>query len=699
MSRTTSLIIAGCAIVGCVMAAVRAQETSRRKPSLFRPAPIQIPSDEPAPVQPAPEIVAAEDVGSPRPETSVLSGARNPRAMPIYAAAAPQDAGEQASEAAEMNADEADEIGPIGVPRAGGQFAPIAEPAEQEDEPRVAAAAEEASESAQLKSVLKRGPAATPLPTPATSSPTLASPRTEPAYTRPTPSPAPEMTGPSSRRTTSSGFQPKYSNFRAPGASIQEANLTARSPQIRIDTRGPLALTLGKPANYTLEVLNEGDVAATEIQVRVQFPSWVTVAPATPGAQLQDDPAGGQKLTWTVSQLDSRYKKTLNFQVTANDGKPFDMPVDWAVRPAGHKAQIVVKQPRLELAITGPGELNFGEEKSFTVTVSNPGNGEAENVVLNFQQAGGRAQRVEVGPLHAGQQKEVPVPVSANQTGELELSASATGDGQLTADAQARVLIRKPELVMTMDGPPLKFAGTEATYAIVVSNTGNAVATDVTAAVTLPAGIKYIGGIEGASVVPGGIKWRVGSVPQAGERTFEFTCQLTAAGLNRLDAQVRGPGGLSSGAAVETEVEAVADLKMTLNDPSGPIAVGEEVVYDLQVVNRGTLAAQQVKIVMHFSEGIEPTSVEGAVGKVVPGQVVCTPLPELGAGEQLSVKIKARAESAGNHLYRVEVFAGEPETRLVSEGTTRFFADSGRGGAGRNVRKPTPAPAPAPVRR
>jgi uncharacterized repeat protein (TIGR01451 family) len=676
------------------MAAVRAQETSRRKPSLFRPAPIQVPSEEPAPIQPAPEVVNADDFAAepPRRESSVLNSSRRPRPTPIYQAVQAEDTEPAAPEMAADASGDDDEIGPIGAPRTGGAFLGSAP---SEDEPRVAAVPEEPVETSPLKSVLKRG-AAPPAPTPATTSPTLAAPRNEPAF-KPAPSPPPEATGPSSRRTNSSGFQPKYSNFRASGASIQEANLTARSPQIRIDTRGPLALTLGKPASYTLEVLNEGDVSAQEIQVRVQFPSWVTVAASTPGAQLQDDPAGGQKLSWTISQLDSRYKKTLNFQVTANDGRSFDMPVDWAVRPAGQKAQIVVKQPRLELAITGPGELNFGEEKTFKVTISNPGNGEAESVVLNFQQAGGRAQRVEVGSLQAGQQREVPVQVAANQTGELELSATATGDGQLTADAQAKVLIRKPELVMTMDGPPLKFAGSEAVYAIVISNTGNAAAADVTAAVTLPAGVKYMGGIEGASVVPGGIKWRVGNVPQAGERTFEFTCQLTSAGMNRLDAQVRGPGGLSSGAAVETEVEAVADLKMSVNDPSGPIAVGEEVMYDLQVINRGTLAAQQVKIVMHFSEGIEPTSVEGAVGKVVPGQVVCTPLPQLGAGEQLNVKIKARAEAAGNHLYRVEVFAGEPETRLVSEGTTRFFADAGRGGAGRNVRKPTPAP--APVRR
>jgi hypothetical protein len=152
--------------------------------------------------------------------------------------------------------------------------------------------------------------------------------------------------------------------------------------------------------------------------------------------------------------------------------------------------------------------------------------------------------------------------------------------------------------------------------------------------------------------------------------------------------QAQGSGaGVAANAQAITKVEALADLKLVVNDPAGPFATGGEVNYEVQVMNRGTNVAKQLKVVVHFSEGIEPTSVEGAQAKLVPGQVICEPLAQLEAGEKIAFKVKARGESAGNHLFRVEVFCTEPETRLVSEGTTRFFVDN-TGNGPRLGRKP-----------
>jgi hypothetical protein len=112
----------------------------------------------------------------------------------------------------------------------------------------------------------------------------------------------------------------------------------------------------------------------------------------------------------------------------------------------------------------------------------------------------------------------------------------------------------------------------------------------------------------------------------------------------------------------------------------------------VQVTNRGSDAARQVKIVMQFGEGIEPVGFEGCEAKIVPGQVVCHPLPELEAGEQVTIKVKARADKSGTHQFRVEVTSDESETRLVTEGTTKFFADAGRTSAASTARKPTLVP-------
>ena len=100
----------------------------------------------------------------------------------------------------------------------------------------------------------------------------------------------------------------------------------------------------------------------------------------------------------------------------------------------------------------------------------------------------------------------------------------------------------------------------------------------------------------------------------------------------------------------ETEVEAVSDLKLVVNDPSGPTPIGEAAVYELQLINRGSQAAKQVKIVMQFSDGVEPVSFEGCDARIVPGQVLCQPLAQLGPGEQATMRIKAQANQAGDRI-------------------------------------------------
>ena len=66
---------------------------------------------------------------------------------------------------------------------------------------------------------------------------------------------------------------------------------------------------------------------------------------------------------------------------------------------------------------------------------------------------------------------------------------------------------------------------------------------------------------------------------------------------------------------------ALADLKLQVSDPSGPVAVGEQAVYEIRVQNRGASTANEVNVVALFSEGIEPDQVEGAMYTVADGRV------------------------------------------------------------------------------
>jgi len=101
--------------------------------------------------------------------------------------------------------------------------------------------------------------------------------------------------------------------------------------------------------------------------------------------------------------------------------------------------------------------------------------------------------------------------------------------------------------------------------------------------------------------------------------------------------------------------------------------------------------AKGVSVVAQFSEGIEPVSAEGAKVELLPGQVLFQPLTEIAPNETVTLKIKARASRGGNHVFRAEVKCPEPETKLVCEGTTRYY------GADAVVKRPTPGGVPTPA--
>ena len=122
-----------------------------------------------------------------------------------------------------------------------------------------------------------------------------------------------------------------------------------------------------------------------------------------------------------------------------------------------------------------------------------------------------------------------------------------------------------------------------------------------------------------------------------------------------------------------SSVEAVADLRLLVNDPQGPIGVGDDAYYEVKVINRGYETARNVQLAAYFSHGIEPVSVSGWRGEVASGQVTLENIGQLGAGQEISVLIMARAHQPGNHVFRVELTCAAPETRLANEDWTNFY--------------------------
>jgi uncharacterized repeat protein (TIGR01451 family) len=285
-------------------------------------------------------------------------------------------------------------------------------------------------------------------------------------------------------------------------------------------------------------------------------------------------------------------------------------------------------------------------------------------------------ERASLGLIEAGKEKNFQVELLARTAGKLNLVAKAAAEGDLKVSAERDLVVRRANLEIAINGPGLKYSGSGAQYTVSITNTGDATASDIISAIALPNGVKYLSGVESVKLIEGGMRWPVGTLDAGQSRTFKVNCLLDTSGDLQLEVGARGRGDLAASDACVTKVETIADLVLSVADPKGPLPTGEDVPYEIKVQNRGSKTAVGVKLVMQFSEGIEPKEATGLKHQLTDGQVLFSPIEEIKPGQEMTVQVTAEAMKAGTHIFRAQLTCDESDSREVAEGTTRFFGET-----------------------
>ncbi len=472
--------------------------------------------------------------------------------------------------------------------------------------------------------------------------------------------------------------------LQAAGGGDPKVLVSSQTPVLTVDIRGPKQILVGREALYRVRLQNQSDVAAEGIVATVSIPAGAEVinSAATQGSvQPSRNAQSAGQLQWQIARLENRAGETLEIRLVPRESRPLELGVSWTLAPVGSRAVVEVQEAKLSLEIAGPSEVLFDKPQVFKLTLTNPGTGAAENVKIDLMPPSGGQDAVSshpLGDLAAGASQTVEVELTARDAGKMFVKAVASADGDLTCDASKEIFCRKPELEVDWRGPATKYAGTMATYFIRVRNPGTAPAEDVTVRATLPEGAEFTSASEGQSYDAGRreLAWHVGKVGPGDDNYMEFKCVLKTPGKNFVKMSAASAAGdLTDNKSAETNVVAIADLKLEVTDPSGPVAVGAQTMYEIHIRNRGASAAKDVNVVALFSDGIEPEQAEGAMYSVSDGRVSFRTIDELPAGREIVLRIRAHAVQPGTHVFRAEVLCRDLEIKLAAEETTRFYAD------------------------
>ena len=338
--------------------------------------------------------------------------------------------------------------------------------------------------------------------------------------------------------------------------------------------------------------------------------------------------------------------------------------------------KVEVQEPKLAMALSGPRSVLFGKAETFKLEVSNTGNGDAENVVLSLATDGKHSSASHtLGSVAAGQKKNIKGELIGRQPGKLTIRGEAHDSGGRHAELTEEIVVHKATLKAEVEVPKTQYVGAETTCHIRVSNPGNAPVLHPVVTATLPAGGKYVSGTPSGQSSTDGSKmtWTLANLsPGARE-------QLVA-GLDRQYGG-HGPGGGPlrcrrrcvgygrGGCSVRSRRESRAER----GGPRAPISISGIATYQVRLQNRGLAPTEGLEVVVYFDENFEPLAATGAQTPARPGAGCLRCHPQPAARPEHDIGSAHKAAVAGNHLFRVKAHAKPDGTRVVREGTTRFY--------------------------
>lgn len=459
--------------------------------------------------------------------------------------------------------------------------------------------------------------------------------------------------------------------------AINELVYTSTGPAVRVDARGPREVTVGVPAKYTLTLQNQSAVDARGVFVRVAIPGSVEVTSVETSAgeiQRRDDERAKRHLVWMFDRLPAAAKHTLDMVIRPTAGGAVEMDVEWTFLPRSETMQIVTLRPELSLAIDGPAGAVLGDKPLYTVQVENPGNGPANDIVVELSTNGGRTRSVPLGSLAPGEATSFQIELADLAPGRTELSAVAGGAHGLRSVTALAIEVSQVQLEAVAYGPSSRVAGAGAAYQFDVRNSGDVIAHDVAASIHLPYGITPVALPESAYETGDRIAWPVGDLAAGEKRTYQIECELVEAGDYHVEFRACDNRQNRVAADLVTVVEATPDVRLSVAAADAKVPVGESFAYKIELENRGTKAAELVEVAVDLATGVEPLAVDGGVADLETSRVTFMPLARLEPDERKVLTVQARGSGAGRRDYRVDVKSAGGDVRLAHEGSITFFA-------------------------
>lgn len=324
--------------------------------------------------------------------------------------------------------------------------------------------------------------------------------------------------------------------------------------------------------------------------------------------------------------------------------------------------------PKISCDKSAPAGVLVGESFSYTISVTNPSQVDATNVVVTDNLPSGvemissspsGSGTWSLGTVAAGTTQTVTINARATRTGTYENCAQVTADQGLSSRCCATTVATAPALVLEKTCTPEITICDTIDYVVTVRNTGDGTATNVSIEDRLPDGI----------VTMDGQRTVTGSVPQLGpgqSSQMRFQAKAERTGTFENVATASADGGLTAQASCSTRVTQPR-LSLAKTGPDTRF-IGRTATFEIVVSNEGDAPAVNPTLVDTLPAGTQ--FVEASNGGTYSNGRVSWNLSTLAPGGSTRVSVTVNASDAGDKVNRATVTA--PCTEASGEWTVKY---------------------------
>ena len=330
---------------------------------------------------------------------------------------------------------------------------------------------------------------------------------------------------------------------------------TRIDPVIEFRQQMPAEIDADEPFPVEIHVRNTGKATAEAVVVTDLMGPHVTFVDADPS------PAKGDgRLSWALGQMPAGSEQVikLRLKAAATADPKFLHTIEVSYQGRGQNArQGTVRQAALELTVDPPPAVPVGTPVPVRITITNPGNSPARDVVLQSTLPEGLAHRAgndlenALGVIEAGQTRTLNLTVTPKVVGDFGAQLKLHAKGAKSVEATVKVKATPALLSLAVTSPPAVEANKPALFELVVGNDAGDSKKAAELVVTLPKEVIFVRATDRGVYDPVArtVKWDLGTVAPGERRSvvwngivkepgkLSFAASLKAGGKDQKDVQ------------------------------------------------------------------------------------------------------------------------------------------------------------------